>query len=85
MQELAVVLKVGQKAANSAPMVSDESKKFMTWDEYLTFVQALRAECAGVSGVAAAGVAAVAGLHAPFQTGKDCSGIASTPSICCEA
>ena len=49
MQELAAMLKVASKAANTAPLVADEAAKFMTWPEYLQFVAALRAECAGAS------------------------------------
>lgn len=47
VQELANMLKVAQKAAVAAPLVSDESKKWLSWDEYLDWVRKLHAECAG--------------------------------------
>jgi hypothetical protein len=48
MQELSALLKAANKAAAAAPMVADEGRKFMaSWAEYLDFVRALRAECAG--------------------------------------
>jgi competence protein ComGF len=47
MQELAVMLRNAQQAAARAPLVADESKKWLQWDDFLCFVQALRAECAG--------------------------------------
>jgi hypothetical protein len=48
MQELAVMMRSAQKAAARAPLVADESKKWLQWEEFLVLVQALRAECAGV-------------------------------------
>lgn len=47
MEELSRMLIVAKKAASGAPLVSDESKKWLTWAEYLDFVKALQEECAG--------------------------------------
>jgi hypothetical protein len=47
MQELAAMLKVANKAANAAPLVSDEARKWMAWDDFQKFVRLLHAECAG--------------------------------------
>ncbi|WIA30518.1 hypothetical protein OEZ86_000602 [Tetradesmus obliquus] len=49
MQELALMLRNAHKAAAHAPLVADESKKWLQWDEFTSFVQALRAECAGLT------------------------------------
>lgn len=35
------------KAVKKAPLVSDESKKWLEWSEFLGVVRRLRAECAG--------------------------------------
>eukprot|EP00879_Flechtneria_rotunda_P019576 GHRR01020568.1.p1 GENE.GHRR01020568.1~~GHRR01020568.1.p1 ORF type:complete len:296 (+),score=81.05 GHRR01020568.1:1616-2503(+) len=49
VQELANMLRAAHKAADHAPLVCDESKKWLEWDEFLGLVQALRAECAGLT------------------------------------
>jgi hypothetical protein len=41
------MMRTASKAAARAPLVADETKKWLQWDEFLGFVQALRAECAG--------------------------------------
>jgi hypothetical protein len=47
MQELAAMMRTATQAAARAPLVADDTKKWLQWDEFLGFVQALRAECAG--------------------------------------
>ncbi|KAF6259555.1 hypothetical protein COO60DRAFT_994648 [Scenedesmus sp. NREL 46B-D3] len=49
MQELASMLSTAQQAAARASLVADEFKKWLHWDEFLGFVQALHAECAGLA------------------------------------
>jgi hypothetical protein len=61
MQELATMMRTATQAAARAPLVADESKKWLQWDEFLGFVQALRAECAGAAGAQSATSRSAAG------------------------
>jgi hypothetical protein len=47
VQELANMLRGANRVALTAPLVADESKKWLEWPEYLGLVAALRKECAG--------------------------------------
>lgn len=50
VRELARLQRAANLAASKAPLVADESKKWLEWDEFLDVVRALRAECAGTGG-----------------------------------
>ena len=41
------MLRGANRVALTAPLVADESKKWLEWPEYLGLVAALRRECAG--------------------------------------